>query len=458
MLREDPNLPLLDMAWSRHKMVDFFNRNVLPSVSPGQKVTAVVRDRVAYEPGRQCAVLYSLGLGDAPEAPSRQAVVTFAKDDSLQKVYNRHYRKDAGSSWGGARDSAVYVPQYRCLVEFFPFDWKLPSLVRAMDPVEMASAPGWPGDGIERARSSGPPEVKTLHYVPHRRCVVRHSVQSPGGGNSGRGAVVKAYPQGPQARQIWRVLDTLHPQGAARGIIIPRTSRMVDGWNVIVMEDVPGTSLKKALKRAKTHSEARAIVRLAAGTLATLHDFHCESEQVRSFDSYLEFLRGEAAGVDLVAPPLARQALAVLHQVARLPLPAHGPPSFIHGDCAPSQFLTLEDRMAVVDFDNACLGDPAMDVGNFMAKLYRRAVSKGRDHHRQLSHDFLAAYREYVRDGALEERARVYQVLTLVRQAMHTFRRSPRSYVREGPASLPILLLQEAASCLGVIKGGSGQC
>jgi aminoglycoside phosphotransferase (APT) family kinase protein len=226
---------------------------------------------------------------------------------------------------------------------------------------------------------------------------------------------------------------------------------MVDGCDVVLMEDVGGISLKKALRGAKTQSEAKKIVRLAASALAALHTFQSTSRRVRTFDTYVEFLRGEAAGVQLVAPLLAQQALALLRRVSRLHLPACGAPSFIHGDFAPSQLLVLGGRVAVVDFDNACLGDPAADAGNFMAKLHRRAVSKGRYDHRQLSQAFLREYQEQTGDGALEERARAYQVLTLVRTAIHTFRRAPRSYGRDGPASLPVMLLEEAAECLAAL-------
>ena len=407
----------------------------------------MARVRVAYEPGKQCSVLYSLRFGDAPEDSSRWVVVTFAADDGLRKAYKHYYGNGAGDSGGRANASAVYVPEHRCLVEFFPFDWKLPHLVRATNAAEMASAAGFPDGGS--ALRAGQGETETLRYVPHKRCVFRLGVHSPEGDNIVKRVVVKVYPPGPLARQTWRALSTLHSQAAAGGILVPRPVKMLDRWNLVVMEEAPGTSLKNVLKRVKTPEEAGALVGRAATALATLHTLRFESRQVRSFENYLEFLRDEALRVQPVAPLLARQAQALLRKVARIQFPrAAAPPCLIHGDFAPSQLLIAEDRVAVVDFDNACLGDPAMDLGNFMAKLHRRAAAKGKDYHRRLSQQFLTKYSEHVRDEALEERARLYQVLTLVRSALHTFRRAPPSYAREGPASLPVRLLQEAATCL----------
>jgi len=245
------------------------------------------------------------------------------------------------------------------------------------------------------------------------------------------------------------MLARLHPQAAAAGMIVPRPLEFQDSADLVRMEPVTGTSLKRVLKRVDEQDGAKQGIRLAAAALATLHGFRIEGHPVRSFDSDLAFLQKEAARVHLVAPSLAQNALALLQRVAGLPIPQEpAQATFIHGDFMPSQLLVDEERVAVVDFDNACLGDPAMDVGNFMAKLHRMAVRKGHNHHRRLAHDFLAAYLDQMRDKGVEKRALVYLAISLVRAALHTFQRAPRQYANKGPASLPVLLLQEAARCL----------
>jgi len=101
-----------------------------------------------------------------------------------------------------------------------------------------------------------------------------------------------------------------------------------------------------------------------------------------------------------------------------------------------------------VDYDMASLGDPAIDVGNFMAQFIKYALSAGLSHLRQSAPSFLAAYQaRSARDG-LTERARLFQALSLVRLAVREFRKSPRSYARKGQSSRPVLLLREAAACL----------
>ena len=57
MLHPDPRLPFLDMAWSRGKMVTFFNERVLPATSHGREVTGVKIERMRYKPGKEYQAL-----------------------------------------------------------------------------------------------------------------------------------------------------------------------------------------------------------------------------------------------------------------------------------------------------------------------------------------------------------------------------------------------------------------
>src|SRR5216117_3660037 len=86
-LRADPELPFLEMAWSPSHMQEFFNHQVLPAVWPGQHVTAVTIEDIRYEAGNQCEVLYSLQCGAPTAGHSQRAVVTFASQNKLGRIY-----------------------------------------------------------------------------------------------------------------------------------------------------------------------------------------------------------------------------------------------------------------------------------------------------------------------------------------------------------------------------------
>jgi aminoglycoside phosphotransferase (APT) family kinase protein len=110
---------------------------------------------------------------------------------------------------------------------------------------------------------------------------------------------------------------------------------------------------------------------------------------------------------------------------------ADGP---VHGDCKPSQFHVAPSTTWLLDFDNCGLGDPAFDVGTFLATLRQRGQQ-------DLERSFLEAYAGGAVDRDLEHRVRWHQSVALLRKSMRAFGRSPRSPV-------PAALMAAGRACL----------
>src|SRR6266487_1025158 len=190
LLREDPNLPFLETAWSRRKMAELFNREVMPSISPGQQVLDMKKADAVYTPGRKCVVRYSLHLDGERGKESRWAIVSFAKDERLEEDYRGHYSLNGD----GRAENAVYLPQSRCLVEIYPRDWRLPSLPLARQPETVAPLLG---EALADASDTSSPaclKVKVLRYRPHYRCVFGYAMATSGNGPTEM--VGKLYPPG----------------------------------------------------------------------------------------------------------------------------------------------------------------------------------------------------------------------------------------------------------------------
>jgi aminoglycoside phosphotransferase (APT) family kinase protein len=446
MLNEDPRLSSVDMAWSPYRMEEFFNRSVIPRLCPGKTVTAVAIEDMTYTPGSQCVILYAIRFGDLPGHPSQSVVVTFRGPDKLQKIYKRCSGEPQESSAQPTNGARVFLAEFGCVAELFPTDWKLPYLALALDAGEIESTlsrTGMPTTGATRAHR----EARVLQYRPHQRCVVRYELGSAEGEDS-RAVIGKFYPRGPKAARAWHAQNALHAQAGA-GIIIPKPLALKNDWNLVLMEFFPGTSMKELLEEGSTAlGEAREATRLIARALATLHRINYESQEVRTLESQLGLFRDRSEALHLVAPSFAQRVDALLDRVGTL---AHRLKdvrlSCIHGECKASQFLMQDGQAVVVDFDRACLGDPAVDVGNFTAALHRAAV-EGRPHCRGLASDFLAEYDERMPQDGLAERARLFQVASLARMAVRAFTRSPYAYGVAGADSLSGRLLQEAAECL----------
>lgn len=441
-LRPDPNLPGLDMAWSPIQMAEFFNRSVLPATNFGQEVAEVRFERATYSPGKECAVVYLLLFGNPPQMASR-CVVTFANNDKLGQAFTRHYQEGTAST-----QPALYLPEYSCLVEFFPLDWKLPGLARALDPREMAGVFSEAGLVAQNGKADSQSEIKVLAYSAHRRCVI-HYRAGPSNGARPTEMLGKLYTSGPLACDVWRVMKAARAQGSSIGLATPRPLAVMD--NLLLMEWLPGVPLNHWLEDGEVLGQAGATVRLAAEALSKLHCLQIGRETMRWLESDWERHSKRADKLHLVAPELAGQVDAVQNEIkSRLDQTDSQPAVFLHGDYKATQLLVDGGRVSVVDFDRANVGDPAIDVGNFMADLHREAVITGRETLRFLADYFLREYQacSLAPHDGLAKRARLMQSLALVRMAMRAFRHAPHTEALAEPESLAGSLLQEASDCL----------
>jgi Ser/Thr protein kinase RdoA (MazF antagonist) len=120
----------------------------------------------------------------------------------------------------------------------------------------------------------------------------------------------------------------------------------------------------------------------------------------------------------------------------------------IHSDFKPDQLLIDDGRTSLIDLDGVCRGDPAIDVGNFMAALRKQAVVNGYAGFAALADAFYQAYFARRPNDAIAKRARAFQGVALVRMTLAKFERTPRSYARQGNEWPWLAVLDEAKRCL----------
>jgi aminoglycoside phosphotransferase (APT) family kinase protein len=412
-----PALEALDDAWSPHGALRLLNEHVVAAATPGRTATAVTVDDVSHVPGRACTVHYIVGFDG--ERPAQRVTATFAKDDRLTRVFEDRY--DAGSR-GGA--PVVLVPERRCLVEFFGMDWQLPALARAADPAAIAPV-------LERLGCGAPLEIDVLRYRPHQRCVLRYR---------GRGltAIGKVFRHAEDAARVWRQMRALRSDP-----LVPAPLALVER-TLLLVEHVSGRPWLEALARAPAGAEEE-LVRAAAAAAATLHGRPARWGEPRTFASELAQLRRRIERMAPAAPALAAEAGA---QLDRLAVEENDRLTLVHGDFKPDQLVVTPDGVVVLDLDRVGPGDPAVDLGNFIAQLHREAVVGGRDRLRRLAEPFLAEYERLADAPGVADRARSFRALALVRMAVRRFVHFPHLYARGGASSSPAPLLAEARACL----------
>jgi aminoglycoside phosphotransferase (APT) family kinase protein len=202
--------------------------------------------------------------------------------------------------------------------------------------------------------------------------------------------------------------------------------------------------------------EAKESVRAAASALARFHRLGLETGASRSLDSEFAQLRRRALRLRIAAPQLARDVEILLRDISRfeLGLPRENQ-CLIHGDFKPRQLLLDGVRVAVVDLDRVCLGDPAIDVGSFMATLHKKAVLERERHPGRLAPYFLEQYQACSPGSGVGDRARLFQAMVFVRMVVGGFERMPRTYRRRGADWPHLSLLEDAAACIKAVRSGS---
>lgn len=421
MLLPDPRLQTLRVAWSPEEMTRLLGESVLLRLCPGAVVAELAISSITYRPGRTCVVLYTLHLEGKAEPV--WLLATFGKPGRLERAFQKHYA-------GIEPPRAVLLVEHGCLIELFSADYELPSLPAALDAGVIAGELSLPGAAVE-----------VLHYVPHRRCLLRYA--------AGESELVgKLYPPGDGASRAWellRKLEAAQPDTASR--VTPAPAAFLAERDLVLMERATGIPLHHVLAAAPT-AEARTAVGVAAATLASLHALDVTVTEERSIERELAHTRKRNDRMRLVEPELAGAVDAMLNTVEeRLRGEPPGPSCFVHGDYKASQLLVEDGRAVAVDFDRAAHGDPALDVGNFLADLHRQAIVTGRDGLRDLGAAFLESYCPRADVPGLVERARLAQIVVLARMAVRALRHAPHEYIASPATSLSACLLREAEEC-----------
>jgi Ser/Thr protein kinase RdoA (MazF antagonist) len=183
-----------------------------------------------------------------------------------------------------------------------------------------------------------------------------------------------------------------------------------------------------------------------AGAIAKLHRANLPTRRHHSPADEIRILHERLPRVGQIYPQWQERIEHILQASADLAqtLPQK-PTTGIHRDFYPDQVLVQGDRLYLLDFDLYCQGDPALDVGNFIAHLSEQSL-------RQFGHPNAFAEQEAALveafcqlDSIISRKAiNIYKTLTLVRHiyisTLHSNRRA---------TTAPLLTLCEARLAQG---------
>lgn len=232
--------------------------------------------------------------------------------------------------------------------------------------------------------------IGIVNYRPEIRCTARyHIFQSYAGSIRNSHLYGKTYAD-QSGKKVFHRLKHLSKAGGSTnpGFPLPRLLGYDEDTRTVWQEELPGIPVS-SLINLSNHND---LMDQAALRLQFLHRSDpgkmVVDDRITIEDSLNEITRKAVKLID--AFPALKTELDYL--VNRLRREASGlrpmPPQVIHGDFHIRQIIIANGSVALFDYDELCLGDPAQDLANFIADLHTQ--------------DFSAQLREAVGNSLIE--------------------------------------------------------
>ncbi|HTL56091.1 MAG TPA: glycosyltransferase [Candidatus Limnocylindrales bacterium] len=298
-------------------------------------------------------------------------------------------------------------------------DSALPTLALALDPVEARNElkrrlPRLSGEnGRLRLKA-----IRVARHKPGRRCVVEYDVRVERSGKPPeRVTLIGKVRVRRFGNEGYRLLERFWSAGfdaqSADGISVPEPIGVVPRFQMWFQRKVPGETATRLLGGPEGIELARRI----AAAIYKLHQANIPAERRHSMADELRILRECLAKVAALKPDwknrLERMSAACDRLGADLAEPR---PCGIHRDFYPAQVIVNGPRLYLIDFDLYCLGDPGLDIGNFIGHMTEQSLREHGDP-RALAAQENALEETFLKLAGDEFRAsvRAYTTLTLVR-------------------------------------------
>lgn len=312
---------------------------------------------------------------------------------------------------GTGKPEVLVLPQFRMVAPVFPFDRGLKTLERFFKPEDSSELLNNIPEGILEGTSARLEKVDTLAYRPERRAVLRVRFNQQGRSKT----VIARLGQPAKVESYYSKLQLLERAGfqphAQDGITAPRALGCLPE-GILWQEDVPDPSLYDLY--GKDRFVAGCAV--AGHTLNKLHGAPIDGLPAHTVDDELELLGRFTNRIGEIYPRISEPLERLFGWIeARSPVGYKSNAVPVHRDFYDKQVLIGTQRTTLLDVDTLAMGDPALDVGNFLAHLTLRSrqfpqhsqpIAVGR-------RGFLAAYRSG--DDSFWQRARWWEFAALLR-------------------------------------------
>ena len=308
-------------------------------------ITHFIPSYLRYKPGTNCIVGFS--------SPNSPRTIAF-----YGKAYSRDTGKPKKSSPVDSSRGRIILDSQGIELFIFPSDARLD--------LRNAQQGNPPSQGRLDGHDEGfgtalVPSITTLAYRPERRCVFAKNA------GEDNGEVIKAYSPKEFSR-TWSGARAFKNSGSS---LFPALLSADEDSRHLIFPWSPGEQLQQSLEQ--DCASLACFVR-AGEQLAAVHHVDVEALPFRSNAEEADHLIQTAAMIGRVCPDLSDASAAAAKKIAWQLLKMPCGSSTLHGDFGAKQVISSGQSVAFLDYDEAARGNPAADLGNFIARLEADAL------------------------------------------------------------------------------------
>ena len=389
IVKKDSALPGLSTVLDPEQFIEH-----LKEAFPKLEVTSLKPTYVRYKPNTSCLVRYEvetkLGISDFYARAHRK--------DALEKLEKALLSNLEGKSRCVINTKALIIYKY-------PFDRKLkylPNLFNKETYTKFLKR-SLPDSLLEQNIS-----IQPLVYKPERRFVAKLEGEN-------YTAVFKMYNQ----ENLIRARANAKAFSSKGNLHIARILGRSRRYGTLAFEWLEGRLLREVFSEADFDVSK---LNQVGAALANLHSQQSDSLQARTSKDHATKLFQLSSWFKAVHPELAPRICALAKRTSHMLPETPSRCTAVHGDFHSKQVLLKQDTVGIIDLDEAFLGDPAFDLGLFIAHIEYDAL-------RNLfppslvnlaSETFLKGYRKTT--GSLPPNIALYVAMGLLSLSPHFFR------------------------------------
>lgn len=348
LVRRERSLPGLSVLLDPEAFVEALRPHV-----PGAELRGAAVTYIRYKPGTNCLLAYRIGTGGGE-------VAAYAKlhggDSEVKLRKGREKEKASVSSPLGP--GRIVLEELSAVVALFPNDGRLKALKELPDPA------AWRRrliDLFPERPALWDSEARTLAYKPERRYVA----QLVAGGEPR--AVLKYY-----SEEGFAKADPNAGSFRSRGPLrVPFRIGRSERRRILAFEWLAGRPLSEAILDPEPDLDGFAA---AGAALAELHAQDPPGLATRTRREEIGTWLALAEGIASLHPSGEGRARSLARRLASVFAAEPAALRPVHGDFYARQVLVDGGKASLLDLDRAARGDPAADLGRFLAHLERDAM------------------------------------------------------------------------------------